>query len=78
MPHGIKWAAQMTAEQSRFFHACPKAVLFEIARYLALQIVGEENGFDAAFSRLNEEWHALYCNGIVPQKPVLERPKQDI
>lgn len=67
-PYGTtKWRSKMTADEAEWFAACPKAVLFEIAKSFAmLQSEGDEA---KAFELLQGEWSALNMNGIVPQKP---------
>lgn len=62
------WRPNMTPAEREWFDACPKAVIFEMARQMAMLICGEEDA-DKAFARMREEWAALHANGIVPQKP---------
>lgn len=63
------WMPNMDPAEQLWFDACPKAVLFEIARQLASLCCDSCDGFEAAFARMQEEWAALHANGIVPQKP---------
>lgn len=68
----------MNREESQWYERCPKFVLFHIACYLGLRIsaqVGEED-WDMAWDIMQEEWEALYANGIVPQRPP-RREKKD-
>lgn len=62
-----KWRNDMTPAETEWFAACPKAVLFEIAKSFAmLQSEGDEA---KAFALLQSEWTTLHTNKIVPQKP---------
>ena len=62
-----KWRNEMTGAEAEWFAACPKAVLFEIAKSFAmLQSEGDET---KAFDLLQAEWATLHTNRIVPQKP---------
>ena len=65
------WLPPMSREEMAWFDACPKAVLFEIARQFAERLVDESNA--TAFDVITNEWRCLYQNGLVPQKP-FERP----
>ena len=63
------WQPDMTQDERAWFDACPKAVLFEMARQLASLCCDSCDDAEAAFGRMREEWAALHANGIVPQKP---------
>src|SRR5689334_7727456 len=68
MTHPIgKWHGDMSAEEAEWFRKCPKAVLFEISRSLAMRLSEDCPG--DAFHLLKQEWAILNGNGIVPQKP---------
>ena len=61
------------------FDDTPKTVWASIAVSLAYRL--QEEGDDTARfsvipSRLFHEWHMLYANGIVPQKPKRSRGKK--
>jgi hypothetical protein len=62
------WQPEMTGAERRWFDGCPKAVLFEMCRHMAMLACGEENA-DKAFTRMQDEWTALYAAGLVPQRP---------
>mgnify|MGYP000996512300 FL=1 len=75
MAHLKNWLPDMDLEESLWFDACPKSVLFEIARQFAMRL-GEsgEPSAEEAFAIMKNEWAMLHLNGIVPQKPAsLER-----
>ena len=62
------WQPDMTEAERAWFNDCPKGVLFEMCRQLAMLAQGEENP-NKAFSRMQEEWSALHTSRVVPQKP---------
>jgi hypothetical protein len=62
------WQPEMTGPERRWFDACPKAVLFEMCRQMAMLACGEEDA-DKAFARMQDEWATLHWGGIVPQRP---------
>jgi hypothetical protein len=69
------WLPDMDLGERLWFDACPKSVLFELARQFAMRL-GEEDepSVDEAFRIMQREWEILHMNEIVPQKPVkLER-----
>lgn len=74
---GLKWYPEnMSVEQRALLQRCPKAVLMMIAHYLAVNLVGEDQGKEAAFERVVEEWNALAGNRIVPNRiPILFQTK---
>lgn len=55
----------------------PKAVLFEIARQLAMRVADDFTA-EAAFRVMAAEWEALHVNGLVPQKPAKVRSEAQI
>jgi hypothetical protein len=79
MAHINHWHPHMTDDERAWYDACPKSVLFEMARQLAALAIGEED-VDKAFVRMQEEWAALHSNDICPQKPfnvAKERTKRE-
>jgi hypothetical protein len=68
MAHINNWMPTMTADERAWFDRCPKAVLFVIARELAMLRTGGEDR-SAAFSLMKDEWGAQHQSGHVPQKP---------
>lgn len=72
------WQPDMSTEERIWFDACPKAVLFEIARQFGMR-VGDEFTADGAFAVMKEEWRVLHSQNIVPQRPVnLERKMAEV
>ncbi len=51
------------------FERTPKAVIAAICYSLAERL-GTQYGEDGAVETIRDEWHVLYANGIVPQKPI--------
>lgn len=50
--------------------ACPKSVLYEIARRMAVCVHGDScDAFGQMAASVAKEWGILHENGIVPQKP---------
>ena len=62
------WLPGMTIEEHLWFDACPKSVLFEIARQFGMRCDGD---FSEAggFNKMKKEWDVLHVQNIVPQKP---------
>ena len=72
------WMPDMTPAERMWFDACPKAVLFEIARHFGMRIADDFTA-EAAFAQMQSEWNALHANQIVPQKPLdVERAQAKI
>jgi len=62
------WSPGMSPEEQKWFDACPKALLFEIARQFGMRIADEFTD-DGAFRAMRNEWEVLHAQGLCPQKP---------
>lgn len=59
----------------KFYESCPKAVLAALAVSYASQGGDHLGQIDA---KLLKEWWVLFENGIVPQKPPMPQPADEI
>lgn len=71
------WKPTATLAEQEWFDKCPKAVLFEIARQFAMRCADDFSAA-AAFVEMQNEWQAIYDNGLVPQKPFRARSEDEI
>ena len=71
------WLPDMTEEERAWFDACPKAVLFEIARQFGMRLADDFNA-EAAFRVMREEWEILFAQKLVPQVPKRARSKRHL
>ena len=62
------WLPGMDAAERMWFDACPKAVLFEIARQFGMRVADDFTA-EGAFEVMRNEWKVLHAQAIVPQKP---------
>lgn len=70
IPHTMKKTNEYAQQLDlTFYEKIPKAVLAAIAISFAHRIHGESSD---TTHNLQDEWRALYTNGIVPQKPKLK------
>lgn len=77
MAHAKNWKPAASLPEQEWFDKCPKAVLFEIARQLAMRVADDYTA-EGAFAEMQKEWAAVYENGLVPQKPFTPRSEAEI
>ena len=58
----------------------PKTVVEGVLVSFMIRLYGEEilNDSEVCNKRFHEEWHTLYQNGIIPQKPINREIKNEL